>query len=896
MKSKKRFMTAISCIMLCTVMFFATACSGCGKNNNGGGSNANKNNETRPLTMSTGNPDGVFNPYFSTSAYDSSIVGMTQISMLSSDEKGNVVCGDNEPVVVKDWKSTTSTVGGKTYTDYSFIIKNGIKFSDGEPLTIKDVLFNLYLFLDPAYTGSSTIYSTDIVGLQEYRQQNPNAVDSSAFEDSFRSTAMQKITKIETFMQAFGIYNPAVGETKPSKGDFSDEEVAEYKADFATIAKEFRSELESDWNSTELVSYQDLGFTAKWQVYLYTAAGVDFFQKDATGKYIKDSEGKLKVDPAIITEYEGIMDEEFTEYGWSKTDENIRTWAINSAYVGYFPKAVDLNTGKYLESAFDAANIDATIAATQANQFSLILNYSATSDTILNRFIAQAKEAAIGSGEKKVPTISGITTSTTTTDFSGKALGESHDVLNIKINDVDPKAIWNFSFTVAPMHYYSSYSYDGKDYINSFNAETGEFGFKFNSTEFFDEVIKSKVSLPLGAGVYMASKETGGVATNGSDFFNGSKVFYERNPYFYTVGSGLQNAKIKYLRYQVVDTDQMINALDSGDIDVGDPNATPDTLTLVKQNKKLGYETVMTSGYGYVGLNPRYIPDVTVRRAIIKAMNTGMTITNYYGDMASQIYRPMSKASWAYPDTATTYKTKYTDSNGNSHELSYEYDSTGVEIEELLENNGYTKNSKGIYSKKLADGREYECDYKFTIAGASNDHPAYAMFVNAARILNAHGFKVSVVTSSQALSDLSTGKLTVWAAAWSSTIDPDMYQVYHKDSKATSVNNWGYPQIKANQRLYAFEYNIIMGKGLNGSSLSDLIDEGRQYTDTATRTEIYGEALDLIMELAVELPTYQRQDMTAYNKTLLDRKSMTPKEKLSSYNGLMSRIWELSYL
>lgn len=891
MKSKKRFITAISCIMLCTVLFFATALTGCKKGGNNG-SNANKYNEERPLTMSTGNPDGVFNPYFSTSAYDSSIVGMTQISMLSSDEKGNVVCGDNEPVVVKDYKINTSTVGGKQYTDYSFIIKNGIKFSDGEPLTIKDVLFNLYLFLDPAYTGSSTIYSTDIVGLQEYRQQNPYAVDSSAFEDSFRSAAMQKITKIETFMQAFGIYNPPADEIKPSKSDFSSADIEEYKNDFATIAKEFRRELESDWNSTELVSYEDLGFTAKWQVYLYTAAGIDFFQKDSTGKYIKDKDGKLQVDPAVVKEYQQIMDDEFSDYGWSKTDENIKTWAINSAYVGYFPKAVDLNTGKYIESAFDESHIDATIEGTQANQFSLILNYSATSDTILNRFIAQAKEAALGTGDKKVPTISGITTSTTTTDFSGKSLGESHDVLNIKINDVDPKAIWNFSFTVAPMHYYSTHNYEGKDYINSFNAEKGEFGFAFTSNTFFEQVIKSKVSLPLGAGVYMASKSTGGVATSGSDFFDGSKVYYERNPYFHTVGSGLQNAKIKYLRYQVVDTEQMINALDSGDIDVGDPNATPDILKLVKQNNKLGYETVMTSGYGYVGINPRFIPDVTIRRAIIKAMNTEMTITNYYGDMASQIYRPMSKASWAYPDTATTYTTKYTDKNGNSQDISYEYDSTGVKIEELMENNGYTKNSNDIYHKQLADGRDHVCDYKFTIAGASNDHPAYAMFVQAAKILNAHGFKVSVVTSSQALSDLSTGKLTVWAAAWSSTIDPDMYQVYHKDSKATSVNNWGYPQIKANRKLYAFEYNIIMGK----DGLSDKIDEGRQYTDTETRTEIYAEALDLIMELAVELPTYQRQDMTAYNKTLLDRNSMTPKDKLSPYNGLMSRIWELSYL
>ena len=80
-------------------------------------------------------------------------------------------------------------------------------------------------------------------------------------------------------------------------------------------------------------------------------------------------------------------------------------------------------------------------------------------------------------------------------------------------------------------------------------------------------------------------------------------------------------------------------------------------------------------------------------------------------------------------------------------------------------------------------------DYKFTIAGGSTDHPAYKMFLEAAALLNEVGFDVKVVPSQQALSDLSAGKLAVWAAAWSSTIDPDMFQVYHMDSQASSVKN-----------------------------------------------------------------------------------------------------------
>ena len=183
-----------------------------------------------------------------------------------------------------------------------------------------------------------------------------------------------------------------------------------------------------------------------------------------------------------------------------------------------------------------------------------------------------------------------------------------------------------------------------------------------------------------------------------------------------------------------------------------------------------------------------------------------------------------------------------------------------------------------------------KCDYTFTIAGSSTDHPATAMFNQAAKILNDHGFKIKVVTSQTALSDLTTGKLTVWAAAWSSKIDPDMYQVYHKDSKATSVNNWGYKQIKAkfNTAAYADEFKMI-------TELSSLIDQGRATDEVEDRKLIYAQALDKIMELAVELPTYQRKDMFAFNADLLDKKTMTAKEDLTPYNGLISKMWQLNY-
>ena len=143
--------------------------------------------------------DGLFNPFFSTSAADGTIVAMTQIGMLSSkyvNGKVEVAYGDKEAVVVKDY----DVVENGDTTTYTFVLKNGIKFSDGQPLTMEDVLFNYYVYLDPVYTGSNTLYSTDIVGLAEYRTQT---VGSSS-EDSDNMITSQATDRAQAWESSKG--------------------------------------------------------------------------------------------------------------------------------------------------------------------------------------------------------------------------------------------------------------------------------------------------------------------------------------------------------------------------------------------------------------------------------------------------------------------------------------------------------------------------------------------------------------------------------------------------------------------------------------------------------------------------------------------------------------------
>jgi peptide/nickel transport system substrate-binding protein len=148
------------------------------------------------------------------------------------------------------------------------------------------------------------------------------------------------------------------------------------------------------------------------------------------------------------------------------------------------------------------------------------------------------------------------------------------------------------------------------------------------------------------------------------------------------------------------------------------------------------------------------------------------------------------------------------------------------------------------------------------------------------------GWDIQVVPDTQALTKLTTGSLAVWAAAWGSTVDPDMYQVYHKNSTATSVLAWGYREILANPAAYKEENDIL-------NKLSAVIDEARETDDREVRTELYKEAMGYVLDLAVELPVYQRDVLYAYNSQIIKSESL-PSE-INPYTSPLDRIWEIEF-
>ena len=251
----------------------------------------------------------------------------------------------------------------------------------------------------------------------------------------------------------------------------------------------------------------------------------------------------------------------------------------------------------------------------------------------------------------------------------------------------------------------------------------------------------------------------------------------------------------------------------------------------------------------------------------MSAMNTSLAIEYYRANTASTIYWPISKVSWAYPDANVYPDQKYID-------FTFTEEEAKTKIAEYMQMAGVSAGDSKL-------------SIKFTVAGSNlTDHPTYAVFQQAATILNSMGWDIEVVADTQALTKLSTGSLAVWAAAWGSTIDPDMYQVYHKNSTATSVLAWGYDDILANPGSYVEENQIL-------NELSILIDDARETEDRETRRELYQQAMSKVIDLAVEMPVYQRSVLYAYNEDIIDTNSLP--ETINPYSSPLDRIWEIEF-
>ena len=679
--------------------------------------------------------EGKFSPFFAASSADQHVIDLTNIALLGADRKGEMILKGIEGET-REYNGTDYTYYGPADCEvtenadgtvtYAINMRDDLVFSDGTPITIDDVIFNLYVYMDPTYDGSATLYSLPIAGLDDYR------------------SSMTTLSKL-------------IAEAGEDNTD----------------------------NSL---------FTAEQQKAFWDA----------------------------VNEGGAAFAQEIVDYcvsaGYAADSNDVATAA--SAW-GFDGLAADATAKDFFLAI--AENYDWNFASMEAETAG-----SALSDLIPADVYAYSTTGVATGAD--VDTVSGIVK---TGDYS----------MTITTTELSNSMIYQLQLPIASLDYYgdrSLYDYDNHSY-----------GFKKGDLS----KVRSVTSAPMGAGVYTFNKYSDGV------------IYLDANPNYYE-----GEALIKHVNMKETQEADKITGVQAGTIDISDPSysleAANQIATINGGDSDLDGSVITTRlkdfrGYGYIALSAENVkvgndPASEESKDLRKAIMTVIAayrdegINSYYGDTATIINYPMSNTSWAAPSvTDDGYKIAYsTDVDGNEI---YTSDMSGdtkyaAALQAALgyfEAAGYTVENGQVTAAPAGAKMEYTVNIG---ASGNGDHPSFQVLTNAAAALKTIGFTLTVndlANASDLYSSYQSGVAEGWVAAWQSTNDPDMYQLYDSNG---STNYYK----------------------INDSDLDELIEAARQTTDQDARKAMYKEAMEIILDWGVELPVYQRSEATIFSSERVD--------------------------
>lgn len=679
--------------------------------------------------------EGKFSPFFAASSADQHVIDLTNIALLGADRKGEMILKGIEGET-REYNGTDYTYYGPADCEvtenadgtvtYAINMRDDLVFSDGTPITIDDVIFNLYVYMDPTYDGSATLYSMPIAGLDDYR------------------SSMTTLSKL-------------IAEAGEDNTD----------------------------NSL---------FTAEQQKAFWDA----------------------------VNEGGAAFAQEIVDYcvsaGYAADSNDVATAA--SAW-GFDGLAADATAKDFFLAI--AENYDWNFASMEAETAG-----SALSDLIPADVYAYSTTGVATGAD--VDTVSGIVK---TGDYS----------MTITTTELSNSMIYQLQLPIASLDYYgdrSLYDYDNHSY-----------GFKKGDLS----KVRSVTSAPMGAGVYTFNKYSDGV------------IYLDANPNYYE-----GEALIKHVNMKETQEADKITGVQAGTIDISDPSysleAANQIATINGGDSDLDGSVITTRlkdfrGYGYIALSAENVkvgndPASEESKDLRKAIMTVIAayrdegINSYYGDTATIINYPMSNTSWAAPSvTDDGYKIAYsTDVDGNEI---YTSDMSGdtkyvAALQAALgyfEAAGYTVENGQVTAAPAGAKMEYTVNIG---ASGNGDHPSFQVLTNAAAALKTIGFTLTVndlANASDLYSSYQSGVAEGWVAAWQSTNDPDMYQLYDSNG---STNYYK----------------------INDSDLDELIETARQTTDQDARKAMYKEAMEIILDWGVELPVYQRSEATIFSSERVD--------------------------
>lgn len=316
--------------------------------------------------------------------------------------------------------------------------------------------------------------------------------------------------------------------------------------------------------------------------------------------------------------------------------------------------------------------------------------------------------------------------------------------------------------------------------------------------------VKAKNDAPMGSGPFVWQSYENNVVT------------VKANPDYF-----LGSPKIEYIKYQVINEENKVDAIVNGDIDITDPSASLEAMEILEA-EGINYSLIGNPGYGYIAISAKRIPDINVRSGLMHLMTREQAVSTYYGELAQVIERPMTPTLGEYPTEATEYW-------GYDPDKALEYFKAA----------GYEQ----VNGKLVKDGEQLVVEVG--IGGAAT-HPSTPILTQMANDMANLGGEliVSDVDWSILNNRMQNDDIDMWVAAWGNSTNADLTQLFGSESTKPGGSN----------RTWIVD-----------PKLDELLQKVNTTLDFEERKALVAEELDLIMSWATYMPVYQRKNLWIYN-------------------------------
>lgn len=750
-----------------------------------------------PLVVAIQTLSSKFSPYFADTGYDEDVVEMTQVPLMTTDRTGAIIFNGIE--------GETLSYNGTDY-HYQGIADLSQVYDEATDITT----YTAKLREDIKFSDGTPMTADDVI-FNYYVYLDPSYTGSITLSSYDILGLKAYLTQVPEDSLASVV--PAMEALKAAGAGY-------------TVT-------EADPFTQEVYDAYQAGIADLWKA---DVQGItDYVFANYAADYAEAMLGKTADEVAASEGLKNALG--MALWGFGEVSEDFAT--ITTA-AGETVAVEEATNEDYYEAAVAkyAGDFAAYLAAGESATGTTL---DALNTTTMNA-IAAASGVDMSAG---VPNISGI-----------KKLDDY--TVEIKVKGFSAPAIYSIlGIQVAPKDYYGDGTYD---------YDANNFGHPYGDLS----CVSAKMDAPMGAGPYKFVK------------YENRVVYYEANEYYF------QGAPVtKNFQFKETNSAEVCNAVQTGTVDGGsDVNGSKPNFEMLRSfnsNGELVGDVVTTYsvanlGYGYIGINadtvnvagePASEASKNLRKAIATVMSVyrDVALDSYYGDAASVINYPISSTSWAAPQaTDEGYRVAFSvDVDGNSiftadMDAQAKYAAALEAAKGFFKAAGYTFDEATGMMTAAPEGAKMS--YEVIIpADGIGDHPSFAILTDAKNALATIGFelKINDPADSNVLWDaMDAGVHEMWCAAWSSTIDPDMYQIYH------SSNIVGEGGSDSNH------YHI------RSAELDQMILDARASDDQAYRKEVYRACLDEIMDWAVEIPAYQRQNIALSSTIRVNTDTVTP--------------------